>query len=195
MREAEITRQTKETDISVKVRLDAGQTRNIDTGIAFFDHMLDLLGRHGFMDLDIYCKGDLSVDGHHSVEDVGIALGEAFGQALGDKAGIYRYGAALLPMDEALVQCVVDLSGRPFLAFDAQFPAALIGDYDAQLTEDFFRAFAFGAGITLHIRVLDGKNLHHITEGIFKAAARTLAQAVAADPRMQGGIPSTKGTL
>ncbi len=194
MREATIVRKTNETDISVALQLDAGTQRDIHTGIGFFDHMLDLFGKHGFMDLSVRCEGDLNVDGHHTVEDVGIALGDAFLRALGDKKGIRRYGSVILPMDEALVRAAVDVSGRPFLVFDAQLPAALIGDFDAQLVQEFFRAFAFHAGIKLHIKVLSGVNLHHIVECMFKAVARALADAVTFDPRVNG-VPSTKGVL
>lgn len=194
MRKAVCKRKTNETDIALTLTLDAGEERKIDTGIAFFDHMLDLFAKHGFFDLELTCKGDVQVDGHHTVEDVGIALGTAFKEALGDKRGIRRYGSSLLPMDETLIQTALDISGRPFLVFDAELPPAMIGGFDAQLAEEFFRAFAFQAGITLHITLVHGKNLHHIVEGMFKGVARALADAVQHDPRVKG-IPSTKGVL
>ena len=178
MRIAQIKRKTKETDIEVFVKLDGEGKVNIDTGIGFFDHMLTAFGVHGGMDLEIECNGDLNVDGHHTVEDVGIVLGQAFAKALGDKSGIARYGTAFAPMDEALVMCSLDISGRPFLAFNADFHDDRVGEYDTCLSEEFFRAFAFNAGITLHIREEYGKNDHHITEAMYKAVAHALKDAV-----------------
>lgn len=194
MRQGIIERNTAETNIRVQLTLDGGSQRSVDTGIGFFDHMLEQLGKHGFMDLQLTCKGDIHVDGHHTVEDCGIALGQAFCQALGDKKGIHRYGSMLLPMDEALCQAAVDISGRPMLVWNVSLPITMIGGFDAQLTEEFFRAFVMSAGITLHVTLLDGKNAHHIVECVFKCVARALAEAVAMDPRMQG-LPSTKGVL
>lgn len=194
MRSATIERNTRETQIKVSLSLGAGDTREIATGISFFDHMLDLFGKHGFMDLSVSCKGDTNVDGHHTVEDVGLVLGQAFCEALGDKAGIRRFGTAILPMDEAAVEALADISGRPYLRFDSDLPAAKIGSFDAQLLEEFFRAFAMSAKITLHINLRYGKNLHHIAEAMFKAVARALAEGYGSDAR-SSGIPSTKGTL
>ena len=192
MRIGEIQRKTKETDISVFVKLDGEGKVNIDTGIGFFDHMLTAFGVHGGMDMEIECNGDLNVDGHHTVEDVGIVLGQAFAKALGDKSGIARYGTAFVPMDEALVMCSLDISGRPFLAFNADFHDDRVGEYDTCLSEEFFRAFAFNAGITLHIREEYGKNDHHITEAMYKAVAHALKDAV----NLNGtGVLSTKGVL
>ena len=192
MRIAQIKRKTKETDIEVFVKLDGEGKVNIDTGIRFSDHMLTAFGVHGGMDLEIECNGDLNVDGHHTVEDVGIVLGQAFAKALGDKSGIARYGTAFVPMDEALVMCSLDISGRPFLAYNAQFHDDKVGEYDTCLSEEFFRAFAFNAGITLHIREEYGKNDHHITEAMYKAVAHALKDAV----NLNGtGVLSTKGVL
>lgn len=193
MRTSEISRKTKETDISVTLALDGSGTADIQTGIGFFDHMLTALAVHGGFDLTVRCAGDLNVDGHHSVEDVGICLGQALGQALGDKAGIVRYGSAYIPMDEALGFCAVDVSGRPFLVFRAAFTNERIGDYETCLTEEFMRAFAFNAGITLHLNAEYGKNDHHITEALFKALAHALKQAVAENA--DGAALSTKGVL
>lgn len=193
MRTSEISRKTKETDISVTLALDGSGTADIQTGIGFFDHMLTALAVHGGFDLTVRCAGDLNVDGHHSVEDVGICLGKAFAQALGDKAGIVRYGSAFIPMDEALGFCAVDVSGRPFLVFRAAFTNERIGDYETCLTEEFMRAFAFNAGITLHLSAEYGKNDHHITEALFKALAHALRQAVAENA--DGAALSTKGVL
>lgn len=193
MRTSEITRKTKETDIRIKLNIDGSGTPVIDTGIGFFDHMLTALCVHGGFDMEISCKGDLNVDGHHSVEDVGIALGKAFGEALGDKSGITRYGSAFIPMDEALGFCALDISARPFLVFNAEFTNEKIGDYDSCLTEEFMRAFAFNAGITLHLKSEYGKNDHHITEALFKALAYALRTAVKKNE--SGKAVSTKGTL
>jgi len=193
MRNAKITRKTKETDISVMLTLDGSGICEINTGIGFFDHMLTALCVHGGFDMSVNCKGDLNVDGHHSVEDVGISLGQAFAKALGDKSGIMRYGSAFIPMDEALGFCAVDISARPFLVFNAQFTNERIGDYETCLTEEFMRAFAFNAGITLHLREEYGKNDHHITEALFKALAHALKQAVKVNG--DGKALSTKGKL
>lgn len=192
-RESKITRTTKETDISVSLNLDECGNCKINTGIGFFDHMLTSLAIHGGFDLEISCKGDLDVDGHHTVEDVGICLGKAFCDALGDKSGIIRFGSAFVPMDEALGFCSLDISNRPFLVFNAEFSNEKIGDYDTCLTEEFMRAFAFNAGITLHLKAEYGKNDHHITESLFKAMAYALRQAVR--PNADGSAASTKGAL
>lgn len=192
-RTAEISRKTKETDIKVKLNLDGTGKPDIVTGIGFFDHMLTALCVHGGFDMTVKCKGDLNVDGHHSVEDTGIALGKAFAEALGDKSGIMRYGSAFIPMDEALGFCALDISARPFLVFNAQFTNERIGDYEACLTEEFMRAFAFNAGITLHLRSEYGSNDHHITEALFKALAHALKKAVKFNA--DGSTLSTKGTL
>ena len=194
-RSAEVERATTETAISVHLDVDGSGATSVSTGVGFFDHMLEQLGRHSFMDLRIEAKGDLHVDAHHTVEDVGIALGTALTRALGDKAGIRRYGWAAVPMEETLILVALDLSGRPLLAYDAPVPAEQIGNYDPDLTEEFFMALTRAGGITLHIRMLSGRNSHHIVEGVFKAVAKALAQAVEVDPRRAGVIPSTKGTL
>jgi imidazoleglycerol-phosphate dehydratase len=195
MRQAEIKRQTGETDISVKLNIDGEGKSDIRTGIGFFDHMLILMAKHGLMDLAVDCHGDLEVDGHHTVEDIGIALGKAFSQAIGDKCGIKRYGTSFVPMDEALAMASLDISGRPYLVYDVNVPLTpLIGSFDSELTEEFLRAFAFNAGITLHVKILHGKNSHHIVEGIFKALGRALCEAAAKDSRIKG-VMSTKGSL
>ncbi|NLM24563.1 MAG: imidazoleglycerol-phosphate dehydratase HisB [Firmicutes bacterium] len=194
VRVGEVARKTRETDIRVKISLDGTGTSQVQTGIGFFDHMLTALARHGFFDLQISCVGDLEVDGHHTVEDVGICLGQAFKIALGDGSGVIRYGNAFVPMDEALVQVALDISGRPFCAADLQLPQAQVGAFDSCLAEEFFRAFAFNAGITLHIRQLAGTNTHHIIEAAFKALAKALQQAVTFDQRIDGTL-STKGSL
>lgn len=194
MRSATIERNTQETQIQASLSLDAGDMRAVVTGIGFFDHMIDLFGKHGFMNIALNCKGDTEVDAHHTVEDVGIVLGEAFHEALGDKSGIRRYGIAILPMDEAAVEALVDISGRPYLRFDAQLPHESIGSFDAQLLEEFFRAFAMNARLTLHISLRYGRNLHHIAEAMFKAVARALAEGYALDERANG-VPSTKGLI
>lgn len=191
-REAKITRKTKETDIAVTLSLDGGNVE-IDTGIGFFDHMLTALAVHGGFGLSVSCKGDLNVDGHHTVEDVGICLGKAFCEALGDKSGIMRFGSAFVPMDEALGFCSLDISNRPFLVYNVEFTNERIGDYEACLTEEFMRAFAFNAGITLHLKSEYGKNDHHITEALFKALAYALKQAVKLNS--EGTVVSTKGAL
>lgn len=192
MRTAQIERKTKETDIKLSVDLDGNGVVEINTGIGFFDHMLTALAVHSGVDITVDCKGDLNVDGHHSVEDIGICLGKAFSEALGDKSGIARYGSAFVPMDEALAFCSLDISGRAFLVFDARFTDDRIGQFDTCLAEEFFRAFAFNAGITLHIRQEYGKNDHHICEAIFKAVAHALKQALSYNG---GAVLSTKGVL
>ena len=191
MRKAEITRKTKETDITLTLDLDGGN-RQIDTGIGFFDHMLTAFAVHGGFGLSIRCKGDLQVDGHHTVEDCGIVLGQAIAQCLGDKAGIARFGQAFVPMDEALGFCALDISGRPYLVFDAPMPQPMCGQYDTCLTVEFMRALAVNAGLTLHLKCEYGDNAHHITEALYKALARALRQAVAVTG---GGVLSAKGVL
>jgi imidazoleglycerol-phosphate dehydratase len=195
MRAAKISRKTKETEIDVSVDLDGTGAAKISTGIGFFDHMLEQLARHSLIDIAISAKGDLHIDQHHTVEDVGIALGQAVRQALGDRAGIARYADALLPMDETLTRVAIDVSGRPFLVFRTEFPRQKIGEFDTELVREFFQAFAMNAGITLHVETLYGANAHHISETCFKGLARALRLAVALDPRQKGAIPSTKGTL
>jgi imidazoleglycerol-phosphate dehydratase len=195
MRRAQITRQTKETDISVELDLDGTGISTIVTGIGFFDHLLEQIARHSMIDLDIRAKGDLHVDLHHTVEDTGIALGQALREALGDKAGIVRYADVHLPMDETLTRVALDFSGRPFLVFNTRFPTARIGDFDTELVREFLQAFAVHGAVTLHVETLYGDNSHHIAESCFKGLARALRQAVSIDPRQQGRIPSTKGSL
>ena len=194
MREAKIERNTLETKIKIQLDLDGEGKYDIKTGIPFFDHMLCLFAKHGLFDLTVRADGDTEVDFHHTVEDTGIALGQAFLKAMGDKAGMRRYATRILPMDEALVLVSLDLSGRPYLAYDVAFLTEKTGDFDAQLTEEFLRGFAVAAGATLHVKKIDGVNTHHIIEGIFKALGRALDEATARDPRVTG-IPSTKGTL
>ena len=194
-REARETRTTKETDIAISLNLDGEGATAIDTGIGFFDHMLEAFGRHGLFDLDVKAKGDLHVDGHHTVEDTGIVLGKAFAQALGDKRGIRRFGSIALPMDETLVLAAVDISGRGALYWDVDVPYAILGGFDSTLAKEFFIAFATNAGITLHVQGLAGENAHHIIEASFKAVARALRQAVESDPRAADALPSTKGAL
>ena len=195
MRRSELARKTAETDIKLKLDLDGKGEGTISTGVGFLDHMLTLFARHGKFDLTVTCKGDTYVDDHHSVEDIGIVLGQAFGEALGDKKGIYRYGDIILPMDEALVLVSVDISGRGMLCYRAAFKTEKIGTFDTQLVEEFFIALASNAGITLHIKQLDGRNSHHIAEAMFKAVGRVLRKAVDIDPKAQGEVPSTKGVL
>ena len=195
MRSAEIRRRTAETDITLTLCLDGTGKGEVNTGVGFLDHMLTLFAAHGRFDLSVVCRGDTGVDDHHSVEDIGIALGEAVMRALGEKRGIARYGSMLLPMDEALVLAAIDLSGRACLRFTAQIPAQKIGTFDTELVEEFFTAFARSAGATLHIRQLDGVNSHHIVEAMFKAFGRALSAAAALDPRLGDAIPSTKGVL
>lgn len=194
MRSGDLERVTLETSVSASWDLDGTGLCEINTGIGFFDHMLTLLAKHSFTDLTVQAQGDLDVDSHHSIEDCGIVLGQVLKQAIGDKSGIHRYGNCFLPMDEALVQVCLDFSGRPYLVFDAEIPKVQLGIYDAEMTEEFFRALAVQAGITLHIRVLYGKNIHHIIEAIFKGFARALAEAIAIDPRVNG-VMSSKGSL
>lgn len=193
-RSANITRSTKETDISVNLCLDGSGKGRIETGIGFFDHMLEGFAKHGFFDLEIKVKGDLHVDGHHSVEDAGIVLGTAIKEALGDKAGIRRYGSCILPMDDALALCAVDLCGRPYFAFDCEFSVPKVGELDTELVREFFYAISYSAGMNLHIKMLSGINAHHMIEAIFKAFARALDQAVGRDERIEG-VLSTKGSL
>jgi imidazoleglycerol-phosphate dehydratase len=192
---AEVSRNTAETKIRVKVNLDGTGKANLHTGIGFFDHMLDQIARHGMIDLDIQADGDLHIDGHHTVEDVGITLGQAFHQAVGDKKGIRRYGHAYVPLDEALSRVVIDFSGRPGLVMDVPFKSGMIGAFDTQLTHEFFQGFANHAFVTLHIDNLKGENAHHQAETVFKAFARALRSAIEFDPRAVGMIPSTKGSL
>ena len=194
VREGFVSRQTQETRVNVSVALDGTGESRIATGIGFFDHMLTLFAKHGLFTLEIQATGDLAVDCHHTVEDVGIVLGQALQQAAGDKRGIRRYGQFLVPMDEALAQVILDFSGRPFLVFDAELGQGRVGELDVEMVEEFLRALAVNAGITLHVRVLYGKNRHHIIEAIFKALGRALAQSLEIDPRVQG-IPSSKGML
>lgn len=193
-REYKIERKTNETDIKLSINIDGRGDYDVSTGIGFFDHMLSLFSKHGLFDLDIKAVGDLHIDGHHTVEDVGIALGKAIKNALGEKQAIKRYGSCILPMDEVLVLCAIDISGRPFLVFDAELPKGTVGTFDTELVEEFFRAVAFNAEMNLHIKLMHGKNIHHIIEGIFKAFAKSLDQATLIDNRIEG-IMSTKGVL
>lgn len=195
MRSHSITRSTAETDIEVSVQLDGTGRYDNQTGVGFFDHMLDQLARHSLIDLSVRAKGDLHVDDHHTVEDTGIAIGQALAGALGDKRGIVRYGSCLLPMDDALVRCALDLSARPYLIWNVAMPTAKIGTFDTELVREFFTALATHGGITLHIDMLHGINSHHIAEATFKSVARALRQAVETDPRKSDAIPSTKGAL
>ena len=195
MRSARINRQTKETNIELTIELDGRGKTMIETGIGFFDHMLNLFASHGRFDLVLNCKGDLEVDGHHTVEDIGIALGQAVREALGDKVGITRYASFYLPMDESLAFVALDISGRSYLVYDGGEMAPMIGSYDSELTEEFLRAFAFNAGITLHVKILYGSNSHHKVEAIFKALGHALHDAVKINPETADEIPSTKGLL
>jgi imidazoleglycerol-phosphate dehydratase len=195
MRTATIKRKTKETAIEVTVDLDGTGASNAATGIGFFDHMLDLLAKHSRIDITVKAVGDLHVDFHHTTEDVGIALGQAVKQALGNMAGITRYASMLMPMDETLTRVVIDVSGRPFLVFKAEFPRDKIGEFDTELVREWFQAFAMNAGVTLHVETLYGVNSHHIAESCFKGLARALRAAVAIDPQAAGEVPSTKGQL
>jgi imidazoleglycerol-phosphate dehydratase len=195
MRKASVKRTTKETDVEVAVDLDGTGTSSIETGIGFFDHMLDLLARHARVDLTVKAKGDLHIDHHHTTEDVGIALGQAVRKALGDMKGITRYADVHMPMDEALTRVALDISGRPFLVFKAEFSRDKVGTFDTELVQEWFQAFAVNAGVTLHVETLYGSNNHHIAESCFKGLARALRIAVAIDPRAAGEIPSTKGQL
>jgi imidazoleglycerol-phosphate dehydratase len=193
-RAAEIDRRTAETDVHLSLALDGEGAGERDTGVGFFDHMLDLLARHGRFDLTVTARGDLQTGAHHTVEDVGICLGQALDRALGDRAGIYRYGQATVPMDESRASCAVDISGRGLLAFSSPLPPGAIGNFDHELAEEFFRALASNARLTLHVNVEAGTNAHHVIEAVFKACARALRGAVALDPS-ERGVPSTKGTL
>ncbi len=195
MRTADIKRKTGETDISLSLNLDGSGKGEINTGCGFLDHMLSLFKKHGSFDLTVNAKGDTYVDYHHTVEDIGISLGQAFKSALGDKAGIVRYGDTTLPMDEALILTAVDISGRGFFVQDINITSNKVGDFDTELVNEFLIAFSYNAGITLHVRQFSGSNAHHIIEGIFKSLARTLKKAVAIDPTLGGEIPSTKGVL
>ena len=193
-RAVQVKRDTRETQIAVTLDLDGAGKARLHTGIGFFDHMLDGFARHGFFDLDVGVKGDLEVDCHHTVEDTGIVLGTAIREALGNKEGIRRFGSSLLPMDETLVLCAVDLSGRPYLNFQAEFTSQKVGEMDTEMAREFFYAVSYGAGMNLHLKVLDGSNNHHIMEALFKAFARALDEAIGKDPRVQG-VLSTKGSL
>lgn len=195
MRTVQIDRKTAETDIQLKLTLEGSGVSKIATGCGFLDHMLTLFAKHGRFDLELTCAGDTQVDDHHTAEDIGIALGQAFSQAMGDKKGICRYGSQILPMDEALILCAVDLSGRSYLGYGLQIPAQKVGSFDTELVEEFFLGFVRNANCTLHIRQLSGSNSHHIIEGAFKAMARSLKAAVAVDPVYADEIPSTKGVL
>src|SRR5436190_3418943 len=194
-RTAEISRKTKETDIRLALNLDGSGKAAARTGVGFFDHMLDLLARHSLMDLAVDAKGDLDVDAHHTVEDVGIVLGQAIEKAIGDKRGIYRYGWAIVPMDESLAQVAIDLSGRPAFVFNVNFPRGTIGEFPVELVEEFFKSLATNAKMNLHVSVPYGSNNHHIAEAIFKATAKALRQAVSIDERAKDAVPSTKGSL
>ena len=191
---AVIKRKTAETDVEISLSLDGTGKTEINSGVGFFDHMLNLFAAHGLLDLKVICHGDLQVDGHHSIEDIGISLGDAFQEAIGEKRGIRRYASFFLPMDEALVFVAMDISGRPYLVYDGGEMAPMIGEFDTQLTEEFLRAFAMHAGITLHVKVIYGRNSHHKVEGIFKALGHAIRIAVEKDPRING-VPSTKGVL
>jgi imidazoleglycerol-phosphate dehydratase len=195
MRRKKIVRDTKETKIVLALEIDGTGAYEIDTGVGFLNHMLELFARHGRFDLAIDCKGDTDVDYHHTTEDIGIALGTAFKESLGDKRGIYRYGHMILPMDEALVLCAVDISGRSYLNFDVQFPAQKVGDFDTELVKEFMAAFSRELGMNLHIKMLAGDNTHHMIEGIFKCLARAMRQACAIEEEFADEIPSTKGVL
>ncbi len=191
---AEVSRKTGETDIKVKINLDGSGKSNIDTGIGFFDHMLTAFAKHGFFDLDVKVVGDLNVDGHHTVEDTAIVIGNAINQAVGDKKGIRRYGSMLLPMDETLAMCAIDLCGRPYFVMDAEFTAPMIGDFDTQLVSEFFYSISYAAMMNLHLRIVTGSNEHHKVEAMFKAFAKALDEATSFDPRITD-VLSTKGSL
>ena len=195
MRRAQITRKTAETEIDVEINLDGTGIYDMQTGVGFFDHMLDQLARHSLIDMTVRAKGDLHIDDHHTVEDTGIALGQALVKALGDKRGIRRYGSCLLPMDDTLVRAALDLSARPFLVWDLDMPSSKIGTFDTELVREFFQALSTHGGITLHVDMLHGLNSHHIVEAAFKSVARALREAVEVDPRKSDAIPSTKGAL
>jgi imidazoleglycerol-phosphate dehydratase len=194
-RVAELTRTTKETDIALSLNIDGTGVSSIDTGVPFFDHMLEAFGRHGLFDLTIKAKGDLEVDAHHTVEDVGIVLGQAFAEAMGEKRGIARFGSQMLPMDETLVLAALDISGRGQLHWDVEVPLCLLGSFDSSLAKEFFIAFATNAGVTLHVRMLTGENAHHIVEACFKAVGRAMRAALELDARVGSELPSTKGLL
>ena len=193
-RTASVKRTTKETDINLSISIDGTGATKVDTGIGFFDHMLTGFGKHGFFDLDVSVKGDLEVDGHHTVEDMGIVLGNAIKEAIGDKVGIKRFGYFILPMDDALVLCSLDLSGRPYFNFDFTFPTQMVGDFETELVREFFYAVSYSAGMNLHIKVLDGLNSHHIAEAMFKAFGKALDEACTKDERITS-VLSTKGSL
>ncbi len=193
-RTASVKRTTKETDIDLSIKIDGTGSTKVDTGIGFFDHMLTGFGKHGFFDLDVTVKGDLEVDGHHTVEDTGIVLGNAIKEAIGDKVGIKRFGYFILPMDDALVLCSLDLSGRPYFNFDFTFPTQMVGDFETELVREFFYAVSYSAGMNLHIKVLDGLNSHHIAEAMFKAFGKALDEACTKDERITS-VLSTKGSL
>ncbi|MFC6640646.1 MULTISPECIES: imidazoleglycerol-phosphate dehydratase HisB [Sulfitobacter] len=195
MRRSTLTRTTAETDITVEINLDGSGRYDNETGVGFFDHMLDQLSRHSLIDITVRAKGDLHIDDHHTVEDVGITLGQALTQALGDKRGIRRYGSCLLAMDDAQIRCALDLSARPFLIWNVDFPTSSIGTFDTELVREFFQALSTHGGITLHVDALHGFNSHHIAEAVFKSVARALREAVETDPRKADAIPSTKGAL
>jgi len=195
MRAAQVTRSTKETNISVDINLDGTGQYDISTGIGFFDHMLEQLSRHSLIDMTIMATGDTHIDFHHTVEDVGIALGQALVKALGERTGITRYADVHLPMDETLTRCAVDVSGRPFLVWNVEFNRPKVGDFDTELFEEFFRALAINGGLTLHVETLYGSNCHHIAESCYKATAKALRKAIEIDPRMADSVPSTKGRL
>ncbi|WP_031434293.1 imidazoleglycerol-phosphate dehydratase HisB [Methylomarinum vadi] len=194
-RTAQIERNTLETQIKIEINLDGDGSASFATGVPFLDHMLDQVARHGLIDINIEAKGDLEIDAHHTVEDIGITLGQAFARALGDKKGIFRYGHAYVPLDESLSRVVIDFSGRPGLFYDVSYPRAMIGSFDVDLFREFFQGFVNHAGVSLHIDNLKGGNAHHIAETIFKALGRAIRMAIAPDPRMAGIMPSTKGTL
>ena len=195
MREAKTERKTAETDISLFLRIDGTGKSTVDTGCGFLDHMLTLFATHGCFDLELTCRGDVNVDFHHTAEDVAIALGKAFREASGDRAGIKRYASVTLPMDEALVLCAVDVSGRGVLRYNVKFPTEKVGDFDTELVKEFWAAFVRESAVTLHFLMIDGENSHHIAEAVFKAAARTVSEALGADPRFEGRVPSSKGVL
>ncbi len=195
MRRSVIERKTSETEIYLRLDIDGSGEYEVETGVGFFDHMLELFAKHGSFDLSVGCKGDLNVDMHHTVEDIGICLGKAFAQSCGNFAGIYRYGDIILPMDEALVMCAVDCGGRSFLNFDVQIPTEKVGEFDTELVKEFLIAFASNAKINIHLKMLSGDNSHHIIEAVFKSLARALKKALAIDPDADGQIPSTKGAI
>ena len=195
MRKSEISRKTNETNILVKINLDGSGANKIKTGSGFFDHMLEQLSRHSLIDLEINAKGDLHIDDHHTIEDVGITLGQAIKKALSNKKGIYRYGSCLLPMDDALIQTSLDFSGRPYLGWKVAFTSTKIGTFDVELVREFFHALSLNAGITMHVTMLSGINSHHIAEAVFKSIAKAIRKAIGIDPKQDRSIPSTKGTL